>query len=154
MSVEENVFKDRKNRYEEINGFRNGDVTQHLNSVDIAENVRPGDYIVKILEGLICDNLEFNPFEKFILDMTDKGNKYKDENKTFLQTITKKVSNSVNGCCIEKDIDECYKCVTQSWMKNEYDESLIEWFSLKNGNIMVKIEDKESVDDGGISKKN
>ena len=38
-------------------------------------------------------------------------------------------------------------------MKNEYDESVIEWFPLKNGNIMVKIKDKEGVDDEGISKK-
>ena len=27
-------------------------------------------------------------------------------------------------------------------MKNEYDESVIEWFSLKNGNIMVKLKYK------------
>ena len=37
-------------------------------------------------------------------------------------------------------------------MKNEYDESVIEWFPLKNGNIKVKMKDKESVDDEGISK--
>ena len=38
-------------------------------------------------------------------------------------------------------------------MKNEYDESVIERFPLRNGNIMVKIKDKEGVDDEGISKK-
>ena len=38
-------------------------------------------------------------------------------------------------------------------MKNEYDESVIEWFPLKGGNIMVKRKDKEGVDVGGISKK-
>ena len=38
-------------------------------------------------------------------------------------------------------------------MRNEDDESVIEWFPLKNGKIMVKIKDKEGVDDGGISKK-
>ena len=38
-------------------------------------------------------------------------------------------------------------------MKNEHDESVIEWFPLKNGNIMVRIKDKEGVDDEGISKK-
>ena len=37
--------------------------------------------------------------------------------------------------------------------ENEYEESVIEWFPLKNGNIMVKIKDKEGVDDEGISKK-
>ena len=153
MSVKEKVFNDRKNRYEEINRFRNGDITQHLTSVDIEEVVRSGGYIVKILEGFVCDNLEFNPFERFIIDMSNKRNKFKEENKTLLQTLTKNVSNSVYGGCIRRDIEESYKCVTQNWMKNEYDDSVIEWFPLKNGNIMVKIKAKEGVDDEGISKK-
>ena len=37
-------------------------------------------------------------------------------------------------------------------MKNEYVESLIEWFHLEHGKVMVKIKDKEGVDDEGISK--
>ena len=38
-------------------------------------------------------------------------------------------------------------------MKNEHDESVIEWFPLNNGNNVVKIKDNEVVDDEGISKK-
>ena len=45
MRVEEFVFNDR-NIYEEINRFRNGDITQHLTSVDIEEVVRSGGYNV------------------------------------------------------------------------------------------------------------
>ena len=119
MTVKGNVFNARKNRYEQINRFRNGDITQHLTGVDIEEVVRSGGYIVKILEGFIGDNLEFNPFERFIIDMTNKRIKFIEENKTFLQTLNKKVSNAVYGCCIRKDIEESYKCVTQSSMKNE-----------------------------------
>ena len=52
MSVKENKFNDLKSRYEEINCFRNGDISQHLTSVDI-EVVRSGGCIVKILEGFI-----------------------------------------------------------------------------------------------------
>ena len=63
ISVKENVFNDRKNRYEEINCFRNGDITQHLFGVYIEELVRSVGYIVKILGVFICDELEFNPFE-------------------------------------------------------------------------------------------
>ena len=85
--------------------------------------------------------------------MTKKRNKYKEGNKTFLQTLIKKVSNAVYGGCIRKDIEESYKCVTQTWMKNEYDESVIEWFPLKNGNFMVKTKNIERVDDERISKK-
>ena len=131
---------------------RNGDIIQHLTSVDFEEVVRSGGYFVKIFEGFKCDNLDFNPFERFFMDMTDKGNRFKEENKTFLQTTTIKVSNSVYGGCIRRDIEEYYKCATQSWMKDEYDDSVIKWFPLKNGSIMVKIKDKEGVDDESLSK--
>ena len=143
MSLKENIFNDRTNRYQEINRFRNGDIIQHLSSVDIEEVVRSGGSIVQILEGFVYHNLDFNPFERFIIDMTNKRNKFKEEKKTFLQTLTKKVSNSVYGGCIKKDIEESYKCVTQNWMKNEYDDSFMQWFPLKNGNIMVKTKDKK-----------
>ena len=103
MSGKENVFIYRKKRSEEINRFKNGDIIQHLSSVDIEEVVRSGGYIVKMLEGFICDNLEFNPFERFNIGITSKRNKFKEENKTFL---TKKVCNSVYGGCIRKDIEE------------------------------------------------
>ena len=63
MSVKENVFNDCKYRSKEINRFRNGDLTQHLTSVDIEEVVRFGGCIVKKLESFICDNLDFNPIE-------------------------------------------------------------------------------------------
>ena len=52
MSVEENVFNDRKNRYEEINRFRNGDITQHLTSVDIEEVVRSGGCTLEYSKNL------------------------------------------------------------------------------------------------------
>ena len=46
--------------------------------------------------------------------MTDERNKFKEENKTLLHTLTNNVSNSVYGGGIRKDIEESYKCVTQS----------------------------------------
>ena len=85
--------------------------------------------------------------------MTNNRNKFMEENKTLLQTLTKKVSNSVYGGCIRRDIEQSYNCVTQSLMNKEYDESVVEWFPLKNGNIMVIIKDKEGVDDESVSKK-
>ena len=68
VRVNENVLSNGKNRYEEINRFRNGDISQHLTIVDIEEIVTSGGYIVDILEGFISDNLEYNPFERFIID--------------------------------------------------------------------------------------
>ena len=71
LSVKENVFNTRKNRYEETNRFRNGDITQHLISVDI-QIVRSDAFFVDILEGFICDNLDYNPIQRFLIDMTEK----------------------------------------------------------------------------------
>ena len=90
MSVSENVFNDRKVKQEEINRFRNCDLTQHSTSVDFEEIVRSGGYIVKILERFICDKLEFNPLERFTIDMMNKRGNFKEENKSLLQALTEK----------------------------------------------------------------
>ena len=71
MSVTENVLNDRKNRYQEINRFRSGDIIQHLTSVDIQEVVRSGGCIVQKLKDFMCNNLDCNPFERFIIDKTN-----------------------------------------------------------------------------------
>ena len=65
VSVKENVFNTRKNKYGAINRFRSGDITQHSTSVDIEEAVRSDGFNIKTLKGFISDNLECNPFERF-----------------------------------------------------------------------------------------
>ena len=102
------------------------------------------------VEEFISDNQQNNPFERFILYMTEKRNKFKKENKTLLQRITTKCCDSVYDVCIRKDF---YKWVTQRWMKNEYNDSVKEWFLLRNGNTMMKIKDRDGVDHEGLSKK-
>ena len=52
-----------KNRYEELNRFRNGDIFQCLISVDIEEVAKTGGFVIEFLEGFICNNLEYNPLE-------------------------------------------------------------------------------------------
>ena len=73
MAVKEKIFSDRKNRCEERNRFKNGYITQHPTSVDNEEIVRVCGVVIEFFDGFICDNLDFDPFEKFILDMTQKG---------------------------------------------------------------------------------
>ena len=57
--------------------------------MDFEEIVRSGGYIAKILERFICDKLEFNPLERFTIDMMNKRGNFKEENKSLLQTLTK-----------------------------------------------------------------
>ena len=88
--------------------FGNGDITQHLTSVDIEEIVRIGGFVIEFFEGLICDNLDFNLFEKFILGVTEKRNKFKKEKKTLIQTLAKTCSNGVYGFSIRSDVLDSY----------------------------------------------
>ena len=50
-AVKEDVYNETKNKCECVNRFRNGDITQHLTSVDIEEIVRTGGVFEKILRG-------------------------------------------------------------------------------------------------------
>ena len=76
-----------------------------------------------------------------------KKDLFKSQGKDLLQNLAKKIGLSVYGGNIRKDIDEEYKCVTENWMKENFDDRVEEWFPLKNGNLIVKLEDDEGVDD-------
>ena len=153
MAVKEDVYNETKNKYENVNRFRNGDITQHLTSVDIEEVVRVGGVIKKFYEGFICDNLDYNPFEEYILDMTAKRNEYKKQGKNILQDMCKKISYGTYGGCIRCNIHKILKCVSKNWMETEYDDRVKEYIPLKNGNYLVNVEDHNGVEDHGVSKK-
>ena len=152
LAVNEEVFNEKLHKYEKINRFRNGDIIDYVTSVDLEEIVRIGGLVLKFYEGFICDNLEFNPFSNFIIDMTAKRNYYK-KGKKILQTMCKAISLGSYGSCIRRDINEKFKCVTENWMNTEFDDRVKNWFPLENGNFMVNISDHDGVDDNGISKK-
>ena len=80
-SFKEQVLKDSKDRWEEVNCFRNGYIRQHLTSVDTEEVDRVGGVITEFLEGYIYDNLDYDPFKNFVVDMRAKRNKYKKNKK-------------------------------------------------------------------------
>ena len=141
----ENPYKN--NRLEEINRMRNGIIVDTLSSVDIVEIVKCGGVILDIYEGFFCHNLEFNPYTEFVTDMFQKRDMFKSQGKDLLQNLAKKIGLSVYGGNIRKDINEEYKCVTENWMRENFDDRVKEWFPLKNGNFIVKLEDDEGVDD-------
>ena len=141
----ENPYKN--NRLEEINRMRNGIIIDTLTSVDIVEIVKYGGEILHIYEGFFCHNLEFNPYTEFVTDMFQKRDMFKSQGKDLLQNLAKKIGLSVYGGNIRKDINEEYKCVTENWMRENFDDRVKEWFPLKNGNLIVKLEDDEGVDD-------
>ena len=141
----ENPYKN--NRLEEINRMRGGVIVDTLTSVDIVEIVKYGGEILEVYEGFFCHNLEFNPYTEFVTDMFKKRDLFKSQGKKLLQNLAKKIGLSVYGGNIRKDINEEYKCVTENWMKENFDDRVKEWVPLKNGNLIVKLEDDEGVDD-------
>ena len=141
----ENPYKN--NRLEEINRMRNGIIIDTLTSIDIVEIVKYGGVILEVYEGFFCHNLEFNPYTEFVTDMFEKRDLFKSQGKDLLQNLAKKIGLSVCGDNNRKDINEEYKCVTENWMRENFDDRVKEWFPLKNGNLIVKLEDDEGIDD-------
>ena len=89
MAVEVQIFNDRKNRYEEINRFRNEYIRQHFTSVDIEEVIKVGGVTLEFFDGFNCDNLDFNTFEKLFSDITQKKQIWKRK-ETFITITSKK----------------------------------------------------------------
>ena len=131
MAVKEDVYNETKNKSGNVNPFRNGDITQHLTSVDIEEVIRIGGVIKEIYEVFICDNLDYNPFREYVLGMTAKRHEYKQQGKNILQDMCKKISNDTSGGRFRCGIHDVLKCVSENWMKTEYDDRAKEYIPPK-----------------------
>ena len=148
LPIKEKIKKPYKNnRFEKIITMRNGVIIDTLTSVNIVEIVKCGGVILEVFERFFCYNLEYNPYTDFVSDMFQKRDLFKSQGKELLQNLVKKIGLPVYGGNIRKDINEKYKCVTENWMKEIFDDRFKEWFPLKNGNLIVKLEDDEGVDD-------
>ena len=122
MAVKKDVYKETKQKYECVNRFGNGDITQHLTSFDIEEVVRIGSFNKKFYEGFTCDNLGFNPFKEYVVDMFLERNEYENQGINILQDMCKKISNGTYGGCTRCDIHDVSRYVTEIWMKTNYDD--------------------------------
>ena len=83
-------------------------------------------------------NLDCNPYTSFVGEMVAKCNLYK-KRKIVLQTLTKKL---VIVCMVEiseNNYTDLYKRVIESWMEKNFDDSVKEWWTLKTGNLFVKV---------------
>ena len=127
--------------------MRNGIIVDTLTGVAIVEIVKCGGVILEVFEGFFCHNLEYNPYTEFVTYMFEKRDLFKSQGKDFLQNLARKIGLSVYGGNIRKDINEEYTCLTENWMRRNFDDKIKEWFSLRNGNFVVKLEDDECVVD-------
>ena len=55
--------------------------------------------------------------------------------------------NSLYGVQIRRDISESYYCKSETWMKTEFDENVLDYWKLPVGNYIVKMEKDDGLDD-------
>ena len=132
----------------EVNRMRNGYIIDTLTSVDICEIVKIGGRVVEIYEGVIYgENFKISPIRKVIENLFTLRQKYKDEKNDLMQALVKLTMNSLYGVQIRKDINESYHCKSETWMKTEFDENVLDYWRLPNGNYIVKMKRDDGLDD-------
>ena len=132
----------------EVNRMRNGYIIDTLTSVDIQEIVKIGGKVVEIYECVIYrENFKVSPFRKVIEKLFALRQKYKDEKNDLMQGLVKLIMNSSYGVQIRKDINESYHCKSETWMKTEFDENVLDYWKLPNGNYIVKMKKDDGLDD-------
>ena len=124
----------------DVNRMRNGYIVNTLTSVDIQEIVEIGGKVVQIYEGVIYrENFKVSPFRKVIEKLFALRQKYKDGKNDLMQKLIKLNMNSLYGVQIRRDINESYYCKSETWMKTEFDENVLDYWKLTNGNYIVKM---------------
>ena len=157
LAVKEKVKNDEVKNVEvknvEVNRMRNGYIIDTLTSVDICEIVKIGGRVIEIYEGFLYrENFKISPFRKVIEKLFALRQKYKDEHNDLMQKLLKLIMNSLYGVQIRKDIDQSYKCKSQHCMETEYDENVLDYWKLPNGNYIVKLKKDDGLEDNDIKK--
>ena len=131
----------------EVNRMRNGYIIDTLTSVDICEIVKTGGRVIEIYEGVIYrENFKISPFRKVIETLFALRQKYKDEHNDLMQGLVKLIMNSLYGVQKRKDIDQSYKCKSQHWMETDYDENVLDYWKLPNGNYIVNLKKDDGLE--------
>ena len=132
----------------EVNRMRNGYIIDTLTSVDICEIVKIVGKVIQIYEGVIHrENFRINPFRKVIEKLFALRQQYKDEHNDLMHGLDKLIMNRLYGLQIRKDLDQSYKCKTQYWMETEYDENVLDFWKLPNGNYIVKLKKDDGLEE-------
>ena len=64
-----------------------------------------------------------------------------------MQGLVKLILNSLCGVQTRKGINESCYCKSESWMKTEFDENVLDYWKLPNENYSVKMKKDDGLDD-------
>ena len=134
--------------------MRNVNIIDTLTSFDIQEIVKIGGKIFEIYEGVIYrENFKISPFRKNVETIFALRKNYKDEHNDLMQGLVKILMISLYGFHIRRDIDPSYKCKSQHWMETDYDQNVLDYWRLPNGNSIVKFKKDDGLDGDNDVKK-
>ena len=63
-----------------------------------------------------------------------------------MEKLVKLLMNSLYGENIRKDINEKYCCKSEHWMTTQYDENVLDYWKLPNGEYIVKLKEDDGLD--------
>ena len=132
----------------EVNRMRNGYIIGTLTSIDIQEIVKIGGKVIENYEGVVYhENFEISPVRKVIEKLSALRQKYKDEKIDSMQGLFIFNMNSLYGVQIRRDNNESFCCKSETWMKTEFDENVLDYWRLPNGNYIKKMKKNNGLDD-------
>ena len=126
--------------------MRNDILLNTLTSVDNVEIVKCGGYVLEVFDGFSVKTKNTILKQKLLL-ICLKKDLSKSQGKNLLQNLSKKIGLSVYGGSIRNDKNEEHKCVTETQLRENFDDRVKEWFLLKNDKLIVKLEADKGVDD-------
>ena len=127
--------------------MKNGYIFDTL-TVGICEIVEMGGNVIEFYDGVFYrENFRISSFRKVIEKLFALRQKYKDKKNDLMQGLVKLVMISLYGVEIRRDINESYYCKSESWMKTEFDEIVLDNWEVPNGNYIVKMKKDDGLDD-------
>ena len=131
----------------EVDRMRIGYIIDTLTSVDISEIVKIRGRVIEIYEGVIYkENFKLLPFRKVLEKLFALRQNCKDQKIDLMQELVKLIMNSLYGIQIRRDINELYYCKSETWMKTEFDQNVLGYWKLPNGNYIVKMRKSDGLD--------
>ena len=132
-----------KVKFIDVNRMKNGYIIDTLTSVDICEIVKTAGRVIETYEGVIYrENFKIPPLRKFIEKLFALGQEYKKEYNDLMQGLVKLLMNSLYGVQKHRDSDQTYKCKSKHWMETGYDDNVLNYWRLPNGNYTIVLEKK------------
>ena len=127
--------------------MRNGYIVDFLTSVDIQKTMKIGGKLIRFYEEVIFgENFKTSPSRKAIEKLFASRRKNKDKENLLMQSLVKLKLNTLYGIQTRKDPNEFYICKSEYWMQKEYDNNVLGYGNLPNGNYIVKFKKDDGLD--------